>query len=85
MIFSAQRNFALEQTGADWVLYLDADERLNDELIAAVKDVMEHDFIDPSVFDGTKIRRLWNDLQSRRVKAGPCKTALSADDGHLGE
>ena len=41
--FSAQRNFALEQTGADWVLYLDADERLNDELIAAVKDVVEHD------------------------------------------
>lgn len=27
--FSAQRNFALEQTKADWVLYLDADERLN--------------------------------------------------------
>lgn len=41
--FSAQRNFALEQTGADWVLYLDADERLNDELIVAVKDVVEHD------------------------------------------
>ena len=31
--FSAQRNFALDQTNADWVLYLDADERLNDELI----------------------------------------------------
>ena len=35
--FAAQRNFALEQTTADWVLYLDADERLNAELIEAVK------------------------------------------------
>lgn len=26
--FSAQRNFALMQTTADWILYLDADERL---------------------------------------------------------
>ncbi len=38
--FAAQRNFALEQTDADWVLYLDADERLNDELIAAVQKVL---------------------------------------------
>lgn len=38
--FSAQRNFALEQTSADWVLYLDADERLNDALIAEVKHIV---------------------------------------------
>lgn len=38
--FSAQRNFALEQTRADWVLYLDADERLNDELIRAVQKII---------------------------------------------
>ena len=38
--FSAQRNFALGETHADWVLYLDADERLSDELIAAVKKVI---------------------------------------------
>lgn len=35
--FSSQRNFALEQIDTDWVLYLDADERLNDELVNAVK------------------------------------------------
>ena len=39
--FSAQRNFALGETAADWVLYLDADERLNDELIEDVKRVAE--------------------------------------------
>ena len=38
--FAAQRNFALTQTEADWVLYLDADERMNDELLAAVKKIV---------------------------------------------
>lgn len=41
--FAAQRNFALTQTDADWVLYLDADERMNDELLAAVKKVVAND------------------------------------------
>lgn len=41
--FSAQRNFALTQTDADWVLYLDADERLNEELIKAIRRVSEQD------------------------------------------
>ena len=38
--FSAQRNFALEQTTADWVLYLDADERLNDELTDKINQIV---------------------------------------------
>ncbi len=38
--FSAQRNFALGETNADWVLYLDADERMTDELVEAVKNVI---------------------------------------------
>ncbi len=48
--FSAQRNFALGETRADWVLYLDADERLNDELVEDVKrvvasGVMDHHYV----------------------------------------
>ena len=35
--FSEQRNFALEQVDTEWVLYLDADERINDELASAIK------------------------------------------------
>lgn len=35
--FSAQRNFALDKIDTEWILYLDADERLNDELINAIK------------------------------------------------
>ena len=41
--FAAQRNFALTQTEADWVLYLDADERMNDELVRAVKKIVASD------------------------------------------
>ncbi len=40
--FAAQRNFALEYVDTAWVLYLDADERLNDSLIAAVKKVLQN-------------------------------------------
>ena len=39
--FSAQRNFALGQTDADWVLYLDADERLMPEMVQAVCRILE--------------------------------------------
>lgn len=41
--FSAQRNFALEQADTEWVLYLDADERLNDELIKAIQIAVDLD------------------------------------------
>lgn len=44
--FSAQRNFALEQTDADWVLYLDADERLNESVIAEVKRIVASGVMD---------------------------------------
>lgn len=39
--FSAQRNFALEHVETEWVLYLDADERINDELAEAIQKVMQ--------------------------------------------
>lgn len=44
--FAAQRNFVLDKTEADWLLYLDADERLNDELINAIKSVTTSTNID---------------------------------------
>ena len=39
--FSAQRNFALEHVDTDWVLYLDADERLDEKLILEIKAALE--------------------------------------------
>lgn len=38
--FSAQRNFALEHVDTEWILYLDADERLNEQLCEAIKKVI---------------------------------------------
>lgn len=35
--FSAQRNFALEQVATQWILYLDADERMNTAMISDIK------------------------------------------------
>jgi len=37
--FPAQRNFALDQTRTDWVLFVDADERVTPELAAEVRAV----------------------------------------------
>lgn len=39
--FAAQRNFAIENSDAEWILYLDADERLNDELVVSIKKALE--------------------------------------------
>ena len=36
--FAAQRNFALQHVETEWVLYLDADERMNDELINDIQE-----------------------------------------------
>lgn len=41
--FAEQRNFALTQTDADWVFYVDADERVNPETEAALRRVMAED------------------------------------------
>lgn len=38
--FAAQRNFALQHITTPWVLYLDADEFLDTELTAAIKNVL---------------------------------------------
>lgn len=38
--FSAQRNFALRYITTEWVLYLDADERLTEIIIAEIKKVI---------------------------------------------
>lgn len=42
--FAAQRNFGLTLTNAEWVLYLDADERLDNQLIAAINAVLKTDY-----------------------------------------
>lgn len=41
--FAGQRNFALTQTEAAWVLYLDADERITPELAASVQAAIQRE------------------------------------------
>lgn len=38
--FAGQRNFALTQTTADWVFYLDADERIQDEAAREIRRIV---------------------------------------------
>ena len=39
--FAAQRNYALSQTAADWILYLDADERLSPGVGPEIRALMK--------------------------------------------
>jgi glycosyltransferase involved in cell wall biosynthesis len=39
--FASQRNFAISQTQADWVLYLDADERLTPGLVQEIAEIVK--------------------------------------------
>ncbi len=44
--FAAQRNFALDKTAADFVLYLDADERIMPETAEDIKKFLAQDKVD---------------------------------------
>jgi glycosyltransferase involved in cell wall biosynthesis len=51
--FAAQKNSALEKCTCDWILSLDADESLSDELAREIWELMEQD----PPFDGYWLRR----------------------------
>lgn len=53
--FGRQKQYAIEQAAGDWILVLDADERVTDELAAEIRDAVARD--DPDV-DGYFVRRL---------------------------
>lgn len=40
--FSKQRNFAIEQAKSDWILFIDADERVPKELAQEIKKILEN-------------------------------------------
>ena len=52
--FSAQKQFAIEQAANDWIISLDADERISSELRTEIRSVIDSE---PAV-DGYKIPRL---------------------------
>jgi hypothetical protein len=65
--FSAQRNFASDKTSAHWLLHLDADERIDEELAGSVKK---------TVSDGLECIysfRRFNIAFGRNFKYGPLR------------
>ncbi|MBR7001914.1 MAG: glycosyltransferase family 2 protein [Neisseriaceae bacterium] len=65
--FAAQRNFALSHATHDWVLFLDADERITEPLAQEIKQVIQN-----NQQIACKIRRL-NHFQHRPVRHGTLK------------
>jgi glycosyltransferase involved in cell wall biosynthesis len=55
--FAAQKNFALEQAAGDWVLALDADERVTPELRARITGILADDAAGRPVADGYHVPR----------------------------
>jgi glycosyltransferase involved in cell wall biosynthesis len=55
--FAAQKNFALEQASGDWVLALDADERVTPDLHARIARIVADDAAGRPVADGYALPR----------------------------
>lgn len=51
--FSDIRNFALEKSTNEWILYIDADERVDEELRRSIKEIL----LKGSDFSGFKLKR----------------------------
>lgn len=49
--FAAAKNFALEQATNDWVLWLDADERVTPELTREIQDILENSTLTHKSFE----------------------------------
>ncbi|MDR1546155.1 MAG: glycosyltransferase family 2 protein [Deltaproteobacteria bacterium] len=71
--FAAQRNFALEKSQADWVFFLDADERFTPTLARSVERTIERATARAAPVCGSCLRR--NFAFGRRQRFGP----LAAD------
>ena len=57
--FGAQRQFALAQCHEDWVLWLDADERLDEHARAAIRDFLARAAVAPTLSGLQFVRRTW--------------------------
>src|SRR5258708_6414245 len=49
--YSAQKNFAAEQAGNDWIFSLDADERVSPELTKRILELKSHAEPEPAGFE----------------------------------
>lgn len=62
--FAKQRNFALTQAVGDWILFVDADERVSEELASEIKNIINQE----SAHEGYYIKRddyLWGEKMQK--------------------
>ncbi|MCB9094720.1 MAG: glycosyltransferase family 2 protein [Halobacteriovoraceae bacterium] len=58
--FKDQRNFAQEQCTHNWVLFVDSDEILDNEMVQAIKKIKNDDFhVDQKAYDAFRLKRRW--------------------------
>lgn len=65
--FAAQRNFALTQTAAGWVMYLDADERVTPELAGEIKKIVGNN--EPCACEILRV----NHVLGQQMRYGVCR------------
>ncbi|WP_085506173.1 glycosyltransferase family 2 protein [Thalassobacillus devorans] len=80
--FADQRNYALDNSKTDWVLFLDADERLTDELLTNIPELIElgikenissFSFRRKTIAFGKELKRAWSDYQPRLINRNNCR------------
>lgn len=57
--FKDQKSFAMSLTSHDWILELDADERVSDTMRQSILNLGETDFIGCSCFEFRRLTRFW--------------------------
>lgn len=79
--FSKQRNFALRIAETDWVLFLDADERLSPELVDFIRNFTKYPTFNrfsavtiprKTVAFGKRLRFAWKSKEVRLLKRSDC-------------
>ncbi len=78
--FAAQRNYGLSQSSGDWIIFLDADERLNGNLVRELSSLIQNPQSEEDSRDAYYIRRrdfFWG----REMKYG--ETKKTRDKGIL--
>ncbi len=88
--FAAQRNFALDQVEADWVFFVDADERSTPELAAEIQSIVEQGGQGVTGWQVPRLNYLfgkltkgagyWPDCQMRLLKRGCARYTRPASE-----